>query len=915
MIIPEENHLAHYGILRRSGRYPWGSGANPHQRSMTFFDIVDELKRKGLTDTEIAKSFSTPEVPFTTTELRATRTMARNAKKAADIAQAQKYKEHGYSNTEIGRKMGLNESSVRALLAPGAQDRADRLTATANMLREQVKQKGMIDIGRGTEHHLVGVNENSLKTAVAMLKSEGYVVHNVQVAQVGTKNKTLVRVLAPEGTEYRDIVRDLGQVKTITAYSDDGGRSFSHIQPPVSVNSKRVKIRYNEDGGGDADGVIYVRPGVKDLDMGGSNYAQVRIMVDGSHYLKGMAVYKDDLPAGVDLVFNTNKSNSGRKLDAMKPLKQKMAPGDDPKKPDTWTGGVDTENPFGSIVRQIGDRDSQGRVTRVTSALNLVNEEGDWDRWSKNLSAQMLSKQKPSLIKERLDDTYATRKSGLDEIMALTNPAVKRKLLESYADDLDSAAVHLKAKSLPRQRTQVLLPINSLKPTEVYAPNFEDGERVVLIRYPHGGKFEIPELTVNNRHREARKLLGTKPKDAIGINSEVAKRLSGADFDGDTVIVIPNNHRKVSTAHPLKGLEDFDPQRAYPKYDGMKVLSPQHKQKLMGDVSNLITDMTIRGAADHEIAQAVRHSMVVIDAEKHKLNYKQSAIDNNIASLKAKYQGVGENGRLRGASTLISQAKSPIRVPERKLQKASQGGSVDPRTGKKIYRETGAEYVDPKTGKTVKRTTSVRKLEYYDDAHILSSGTPQEKLYADHSNRLKELANYTRREALRTPSSPYSESAARVYKNEVSTLSAKLNEALKNAPRERQAQVIAQTKIAARVAANPNMDKAERKKMEFLALAEARNQMGAKKTPVQITDLEWEAIQAGAVRPTKLKAILDNTNLDDVKKRATPKREVLMTSGKKAKAQRLLANGNLTQAEIASQLGVSLTTLKNYLNG
>lgn len=904
MIIPEENHIQHYGILRKSGRYPWGSGKDPEQRASSFFGIVAEMKKQGLTPSEIAESFSTDEFPFNTTDLRATNAIARNAKKAADIATAQMYKDKQYSNVAIGEKMGINESSVRALLAPGSKDRNDQLTTTANMLRDQIAEKGVIQIGKGVARQL-GTNDNHLQTAVAMLKSEGYVVHNVQVPNIGSPgNKTLIKVIAPEGTEYKSIVKDLSQIKTIQAYSDDNGRSFSHIQPPISVDVKRVKVQYKEDtpSGAHADGVIYVRPGVKDLSMGSANYAQVRIMVNGTHYLKGMAMYKDDLPPGIDLQFNTNKSDKGDKLAAMKPLKKKDGADE-----------VDMENPFGSIVRQIGDKDATGRTTKVTSAMNLVNEEGDWDKWSNTLSAQMLSKQKPSLIKERLEATYNDRQKVFDEYNSLTNPAVKRKLLESYADDVDAAAVHLKAAGLPRQRTQVILPLNSMKPTEIYAPNFDHGEQVVLIRYPHGGKFEIPELTVNNNHREAKRLLG-QAKDAVGINHKVAERLSGADFDGDTVVVIPNNKRKIQSQSPLKELENFDPQTRYKGYEGMPPLTPQRKQTLMGDVSNLITDMTIKGAADHEIAQAVKHSMVVIDAEKHNLNWRQSALDNNIASLKKKYQGkAGAEGKANsGASTLISQKKSPIRVPERKLQKASQGGSIDPVTGKKIYRETGAGY--EKNGKWVEKKTTVKKLEYVEDAHKLSSGTPQETLYADHSNRLKNMANQVRLAAMKTGNIPHSDSAARVYSKEVSELKSALNLALQNAPRERQAQVIANAKISAMRQANPTMDRAEIKKLEYLALSEARAKVGAKKDPIVITDSQWEAIQNGAVRHTVLRSILDNADIDRVKKLATPRAPVLMTTAKKAKAQRLMASG-ATQAEVADQLGVSLSTLKKYLNG
>lgn len=898
----EEDYFAHYGILRKSGRYPWGSGGTPAERAGTFLGMVDELKKQGFTPTQIAKSFETEEYPFNTTMLRATTTMARNAKKAADVATAEKLRAKGMSPTEIGKQMGRNESSVRALLAPGARNRQDRLTTTANMLREEIAQKGIIQVGKGVENQL-GVVRNHFDTAIAMLRSEGYELRNVQVDQAGTGNKTNIKVLAKPGTEYKDIVKDLGQIKLIGQHSEDGGASFTKIKPPLQVSSKRIKVNYKEDGGDQADGVIYVRPGKEDLSLGSSRYAQVRIAVDGSHYLKGMAIYRDDLPDGVDLVFNTNKARAdlgSNKLAAMKELKRNKK-----------TGEVDETNPFGSIVRQLTTRDSNGKE-KVTSAMNLVNEEGDWEKWSKTLSSQMLSKQSRALIKERLEATYKAKKEGLDEILALNNPAIKKKLLEKYADELDGAAVHLKAASLPRQGTQVILPLKTIKDNEVYAPNFHDGENVVLVRYPHGGIFEIPELTVNNSLREGRKVLGTQPKDAIGISHKVAARLSGADFDGDTVLVIPNPGGRIKTKSPLKDLEGFDPQSRYPGYDGMPKLTPAYKGKLMGDVSNLITDMTIKGATDTEIAAAVRHSMVVIDAEKHNLNYKQSAIDNNIASLKKKYQQ-NERGDARGgASTIISRAKSPVHVPERRLRKASEGGSIDPVTGKKVYVNTGRSYPDPKSGKTVFRTSKVKKLEYADDAHTLSSGTPKEELYATHSNRLKALANETRLHSLKTGRTPMSDSAKKVYAPQVETLSSKLNTALKNAPLERQAQILTDVKVKQLRADNPDMDKAELKKLQYLVLEESRSRLNAGKARIYIEDDEWDAIQAGAISHSKLMEILDNADIDRVKELATPRQKVLMTSAKKAQAQRLL-NGGATQAQVAATLGVSLTTLKNSL--
>lgn len=242
------------------------------------------------------------------------------------------------------------------------------------------------------------------------------------------------------------------------------------------------------------------------------------------------------------------------------------------------------------------------------------------------------------LIKKQLNLTKADKQAEFDEICALNNPTVKKNLLKSFADDCDAAAVHLKAAALPRQKYQVILPLTSIKDDQVYAPNYNDGEKVALIRYPHGGTFEIPILTVNNKHAEGKRVLGTTPADAIGISSKVAERLSGADFDGDTVMVIPTGKSiKITSTPPLKGLERFDPKTSYPERQGMKYM--KNTQTEMGIISNLITDMTLKGANQDELARAVRHSMVVIDAEKHKLDYKKSEADNGIAALKKKYQG------------------------------------------------------------------------------------------------------------------------------------------------------------------------------------------------------------------------------------------------------------------------------------
>lgn len=902
MIIEEDDYLAHYGILRKSGRYPWGSGGEEiHSRD--FIGMVDHLKKdKGLSDIEICKGLG-----ITTSQLRARRSIAKNEQKQADISQAQRLKDTGMSNVAIGKEMGKNESSVRALLEPGARDKADQLTSTANMLKDQVAKKKYLDIGAGVETQ-TNVSSTMLNNAVHVLKEEGYQVHSLKVPQIGTGHETRMKILVGPDTTYGELSRNRDDIKQIAAFSEDGGRSYLGLHPPISINPNRVGINYHEDGGSAADGVIYVRPGVPDVSLGKARYAQVRIQVGKGHYLKGMAMYKDDLPEGTDLLFNTNKSNTGNKLDAMKELK---------KKPD---GTVDTDNPFGAtinsqvgfrrsdpdrIVRQLVVRNPDG-TEKVTSAMNIVNSEGKWLEWQRSLPAQVLSKQSPSLAKAQLKASFDQKLKDYEEISSLTNPTVRKKLLVAFGDKTDSSAVHLKAASLPRQISHVILPVTSMKESEIYAPNYNDGERVVLVRFPHGGKFEIPELTVNNNHPEANKLLG-KARDAVGIHPNVAERLSGADFDGDAVLVIPNNSGKIKTSPALAGLKDFDPRRTYPGYEGMPKLKADGKQQLMGDVTNLITDMSIQGASTSDMARAVRHSMVVIDAEKHNLNHKQSAIDNGIPQLKEKYQG----SKRAGASTLISRATSPARIPDRKERSAAKGGPIDKTTGKREYEETGKSYVN-KHGVTVLKTRKVAKLALTDDANTLLSndgvGTPMERVYADHANKLKALANQARKESVNTPRASYSPSARRTYDHEVTRLNAALSEAVRNRPLERQAQVLANAVLRQKRVANPDMNADDKKKIGNQALVEMRNRTGAGKKKIIISDREWEAIQAGALSDSRLGQILDNADLDVVRAHATPKAKRLMSPSNTARAKRLLAGG-ATRAEVASTLGVSLSTL------
>lgn len=891
-----EEILMHYGMPRRSGRYPWGSGDNPYQHSGDFLSRIDELKSQGLRKTEIAEHLG-----LTTTQLRTQMSLAKDERRSLQVATAKGLREKGYSLNEIAEKMGFaNDSSVRSLLNENSEARMNQAKTTADFLKKMIDEKGMIDVGIGVEREL-GISREKLNKALYILEMEGYPVYGGGVPQVTNPGKqTNIKVICPPGTEHREIY-DFDNVHSVKDYnqilSEDGQKIRPAFQYPESMDSSRLKINYAEDGGIQKDGVIEIRRGVDDLSLGDSHYAQVRIMVDGTHYLKGMAVYSDDLPDGVDVLFNTNKKTGTPMTDVLKKIK------DDP------------DNPFGSLIKEHGgqsyyiDKDGNEKL----SLINKRAEEGDWGEWSDHLPSQFLSKQSMTLINKQLGLATADKVAEYDEICALTNPTVKKTLLKSFADDCDSAAVHLQAAALPRQKYQVILPLTTIKDTEVYAPNYKNGEQVALIRYPHGGTFEIPVLTVNNKQPEGKKVLGNTPKDVIGINSKVAERLSGADFDGDTVMVIPTGGKiKITSTHPLKGLEGFDPKEKYgpdSTTQSYKRMEKTQTETEMGRISNLITDMTLKGATEDELARAVRHSMVVIDAEKHNLDYRRSESENGIPALRKKYQGrIKEDGRYtESASTLISRAKSEVSVPKRKGSPIiNEDGSLSYKTADDLT------YVDKKTGKTKTRTQKSTQMAEAKDARTLSSGTPQEEAYASYANKMKSLANQARKEMVSTGKIPYSASAKAAYQNEVDSLNAKLNVALKNAPRERQAQVIANATVTAKKQANPDMTNAEIKKANQQALTAARKQVGAERKPVVITDREWEAIQAGAISERKLTQILNNADIDSLRQRATPRATTTLSTAKQNKIASMSASGYST-SEIAEALGISTSTVSKYL--
>ena len=938
----EDQKLMHYGTPRHSGRYPWGSGDNPYQRNADFIGQVQKLKKQGVKEKDIAKGMG-----MNTSELRKRISLANAENRAYLSSEAKRLKAKGMSTSAIARRMGRNESSVRLLLDEGVNERMSSTAKNAVILKDRLDDIPYIQVGKGVETQL-GISSHSLGNALKMLENEGYVIENIPVEQLGTGKTTMVKVLAKPGTEWKDIMKNqdkIGMVKDV--YSEDGGETMRAFEPPVSVDPKRVMINYAETGGKDKDGVIELRRDVDDISLNRANYAQVRILVDDTHYLKGMAMYADDLPDGVDIRFNTNKHQGTPMIDkndpdnsVLKPVKEEL------------------ENPFGAnILPEEKIRRAQRHYTDADgneqlSALNIVSEEGTWNDWNRTLASQFLSKQSPALAKNQLKMQYDIAKSDFDEIASYENPTVKAKMLEDFAGRCDHDAVHLAAAALPRQSTRVILPLTNIKENEIYAPGYKDGEQVALVRYPHGSIHEIPILTVNNNNKLAKSTIGDSI-DAVGIHSKAAEQLSGADFDGDTVLVLPTSNVKIKSKPQFEKLKDFDPKEAYPAYPGMHVMTDHEKGLEMGKVSNLITDMTIRGATDDEICRAIRHSMVVIDAKKHKLNYKQSEIDNGIAELKAKYQ-------TGGASTFLSRSTSDWHVGERKEKAFSKmtpeekerylnGEVVWEYTGKTKQRSqfplsmmTKEEKIawksgDPAAKYEVKKamyadgrvkkkeydvTTKVDKGYEFDPYDLVSGGSREatttiERIYADHAVAMKELAREARKLARAQKDIEYSPEAKQKYAKEVESLDAKLYLARANAPLEKQAQLIANQKLRSIFWNNPDMDDEHRKREKGRQLDRARKQVGAQKKVIgtkdnPLTDREWEAIQAGAISKTKLKQILDNSDGARIRELALPKTKTGLPSAKLAMAKSMLAKG-YTRAEICERLDISEGKLINAI--
>lgn len=913
-VYENDNTLVHYGTKRHSGRYPWGSGDSPYQRSGDFLSRVDELKKTGKKEREVLDIINSElpkEYQLGTTEFRVAQQKAKHDRQQLLYDRARSLREDGLGYTAIARDMDLSESTVRSMLSNKNIAKRNRAEEIADVLKEEVDKKGMIDISEGVSNTL-GISEGQLDEAAYILEAEhGYLRYGVSIPDPTNKRQqTNVTILATPDKDQRYAYQHRDEIESVgDYYSEDGGQTFRKLQRPSSLDSSRVTVRYGDEGGKDMDGVIQIRRGVKDLSLGNSHYAQVRILVDNTHYLKGMAVYADDdqFPPGKDIVFNTNKLKGTPMMGSDETVLKKA------KK--------DPDNPFGAAIAANGQSEYIGEDGKKhLSPINKLKEEGKWDDMSRTLSSQFLSKQPSKLIKQQLDATVKQYQDEYDEIMKYENPAIKRKLLSDFAERADGNASTLKAVSFPGQTSKVLLPLTDIKENECYAPSYENGTKLALVRYPHAGTFEIPIVTVNNKNKSGVNNLG-QVMDAIGINSKVAERLSGADFDGDSVTCIPITAKSnIKSTPALKGLEDFDPKVDYAIPEGnpnhVKLMTKDDTQKEMGKVSNLITDMTLRGAPEEDIVRAVKHSMVVIDAEKHKLDYKRSERENGIEELKKKWQiRVMDDGTIHagGASTLISRKSQTVEVPERQGQ-----GRIDPNTGEIHYRTTGRTFIDPKTGKERAATDKVNIITATPDVRTLSSGSEAENLYADFSNQLKAIANQARKSMVTTGRAKYDPQAAKLYDEEVKSINNKLNKVALNKPKERKAKVIANASIKAKIQAqalDPKKDAKEIRKISQVEMERARNAVSANSsgTKIKFTDKEWEAILSGAISDSKLSRILNVTDSEDFMSRAMPKENKTISTAKQSKAKAMYSSG-YTYREIADAIGVPLGSVYDILN-
>ena len=221
-----EPYIEHYGMPRRSGRYPWGSGDNPYQHgSGDFISRVEALRKENITytdpetgqiytgDTAVAKTLG-----MSTTQLRARLAMAKNERRATQYDKAVSMREDGHTLQEIADALGMpNESSVRSLLNKESAERMNKAITTANTLKALVDEKGLIDVGDGVDTEL-HISKEKLNQALEILQDEGYEVYGFGLPQLTNPGKqTNFKVIAPPGTTYSEVyaLRDKGEIHSV----------------------------------------------------------------------------------------------------------------------------------------------------------------------------------------------------------------------------------------------------------------------------------------------------------------------------------------------------------------------------------------------------------------------------------------------------------------------------------------------------------------------------------------------------------------------------------------------------------------------------------------------------------------------------------------------------------------------------
>ena len=947
-----------------SGRYRQGSGANPYQHEFNWYHMQEqrlkEIAPKINPDTGKPYGYKTAAairaaLEMSTDEYRSRIKAIKPLREEYYISAVNRmrYKEQR-SIPAIAEELGISTGKVQGILQGKESVKNKEMKATADMLKEQVAKYKYVDVGEGANRHL-GITEETLKGAIEYLRiKDKYSISKLAIDQLGSKQqgqKTSMLVLSGPDTEEGKPLRQylynhLNEVHMINdVISDDLGLTYRGMDyRPLPLDSKRIKIEYaDENGYQPKDGVIEIRPGVDDLWLGSNrSYAQVRINVDDKYYLKGMAVYNPNLPEGVDVVFNTNKKAGAPMEKVFKPLKRerKLENGDpDPDSPIDW------KNPFGASIMS-EEKGGQYEYTdkngvKHLSLINKVNDEGSWSVWQRSFIPQFGSKQSKELIQKQLDWEYEERLAELEDLKKITNPVVKINLLNDFANSCDSNSADLRGHAMVGQTQRVLLPAQSLKTAftesgeelgettriynECFAPGYKDGDVLCLIRFPHNGPKEILKCVVNNKNKECRDMVKYGgEKDVIMINPRGAVKLSGADFDGDSVTVIPANGINVDKL--LREMAGFDAKQEYPYREGIKLMTEGQKGLEMGTVTNLIADMGQMGCTDEELSRAIKYSQVAIDAVKHKLDWERAKRDLKITDLYKTYTG----RRQGGATTFITRAKSKRDVPE-----IAPDVKIDPLSGDLITRPTGhthKKWLPPNDKGEYEsidepNTTKMKRGQQVKDAYELLSDPAhpekcywQELMYADFANQMKYLARQARLEMVNTKADPPNKESAKTYAKEVASLEAKLDKVKSQIQYEREALRLATYELKAIEAKNGPLEDDEKSKKQSQLLNSARKAIypKGKREKIEITEREWEAIQANAISATKLKDIIRQADDDVIRSYATPKNpnNRMLSDARIRQMQRMhAANPNITLMELAQMFGLkSDSTVRNYLS-